>query len=99
MTTPIDLTQFNGCTPGPWHVQSHGNRPQGVRSQFSNTAICSFHWKNYDASNATVKNNAKLIASAPALVAEVKALRELLAEALWNRSDATIDKARALLPS
>ncbi len=83
MITPIDLTQFNGCTPGPWqNGDEDGNNWNQIHADVKGD-LRAIWLANVIAKQTLLKAaqaNARLIASAPALVAEVKALRECLAE-------------------
>jgi hypothetical protein len=85
MTTELDLTQFDGHTPGPWHngedmwacVTTHPDAHGVVIAQAS-----VMHGRIGEPSNELVERaNARLIAAAPALLAEVERLTACLVKA------------------
>lgn len=69
----IDLTQFKGHTPGPWHISDY------VCIDASDDT-----WIATARRGAMLPSceNARLIAAAPDLLAENRMLRELVADAL-----------------
>jgi len=86
---PLDLERFEGATPGPWRVQPPDDEPYGdiiVERADYHRRICRL-WLDdapvRDYNEAQYKN-ARLIAAAPQLLAELKALRA------WRQ---TINKA------
>ena len=75
MTKPLDLEQFEGHTEGPWYHQHGGMAPHFVTSGEDVESdevqiVCG----SVDCIDSI--ENSKLIAAAPSLLAEVKALRE-----------------------
>lgn len=80
-TDPLDLEQFEGATPGPWHITERFNEPYGYTPTVRVNAerdmsvpegtVCKVWGAEHDA-----EANARLIAAAPALLAEVRRLRE-----------------------
>jgi hypothetical protein len=70
----LDLEQFEGHTHGPWYVFGKHDDDEGV---FIESADGSRLFDNHFSDDNT-KVDARLAASAPALLAEVKRLRSLL---------------------
>lgn len=84
-TTPLDLAQFDGHTSGDWKAVPTGPVMHGYKQSWGvvvsekNTLIAGcFH--DIDGGDKTAEANARLSAAAPALLAEVKRLREALQE-------------------
>ena len=100
-SAPLDLAQFEGCTPGPWTLLISDYDEDGLnyaeverqspRPYQAAQGICKIHgWGAAYSRDAEQKANAALIAAAPALLAECQRQRELLTEALraWNHPTA-----------
>lgn len=76
----LDLSQFEGHTPGPWLRGDNG----GIRQTDGIFAYVRYSspwvegaWSDADASPETIAND-RLMAAAPELLAEVKRLRAVL---------------------
>lgn len=69
-TPPLDLAQFDGHTPGPWHTHDGARMPVVVRSDDERTVVMC-----YDHDGQDEEANAALIAAAPSLLAECRRLR------------------------
>lgn len=102
---PIDLTQFDGITPGEWTYDDVWNLINGQHGQ----EICAIH-SAVDLTEKRCKQNtaainARAIAAVPDLIAEIKRLREALAiliiadEVSGPGFSVLREKARALLPA
>lgn len=89
--TPLDLAQFEGHTPGHWHVGINPG-PIVYSTRGIQVADCTFH------NGGNNRIDARLIAAAPAILAKcaelIKALK--IAEARLCKGPAR-DHARALL--
>jgi hypothetical protein len=70
MSEPLDLTQFDGITPGEWHADG-AYRVQGGGYDVCHIPGIPFHLTDRDSANA----NARAIAAVPKLIAEVRRLR------------------------
>ena len=73
MTNQLDLSQFDGHTPGPWGVDDD----QGI-TEPSGGYVGSVRLNSY--CDLSVDPDARLIAAAPDLLAELKELRSYKAE-------------------
>ena len=71
---PLDLSQLEGHTEGAWKSGDAYNSPWTVSAVNDGFIVASC--VNQSAAPSIAKSNARLIASAPTLLAEVKALRE-----------------------
>jgi hypothetical protein len=81
---PLDLERFEGATAGPWSVphfaqSDHSCKCGFVFSEKVPVSICKVYRTEIEAegpiSETEAKANAELIAAAPQLLAELKALR------------------------
>lgn len=86
MTKPLNLTQFDGHTPGPWALfegDPHSRTLEiGLPGKLGQRP-CVVGWPGFDSNDlplALNRKNARLIAAAPALLAECKRLAEQNAE-------------------
>ena len=61
----LDLNQFTGFTPGPWHISADNNDVENV----NDAGVCALY------ADESSQANAKLIAAAPELLTECKRLR------------------------
>src|SRR3990167_5563256 len=71
---PLDLAQFEGHTPGPWHVGMKPGPMVYANQHGTQVADCSFD------NGGAHRTDARLIAAAPALLAECKRQREQIAK-------------------
>ena len=90
---------MSGHTPGPWKVRYE---PLSFVISADDRQVCSFSWHDsskFYPTQAEAEANAKLIAAAPALVAELAALRdraERAEAAMENEAIITRDLRKAL---
>jgi hypothetical protein len=76
---PQDDLQEVRATPGPWHVEDGGFGAYVISDDANGFAICQRSpWENWSQQS---RANAKLIAAAPDLLAALKAVNKLIAEA------------------
>lgn len=74
----LDLSKFDGCTPGPWSVQHVCNLSVAGNALLS-SSIYIFQ-ASLQIHPDSVETNRQLLEAAPELLAEVKRLRAELAE-------------------
>ena len=81
----IDTEQFDGHTPGPWvHYTMGADEPYH--------SVHADGWETWGIQTPTTHGaDARLIAAAPDLLAEVKRLRRLLQAVLDNADEADLD--------
>ena len=94
---PLDLAQFEGHTPGPWGVYDAHSTIQIDPPGKSGERPAIVLWSGFDGNDMSVeqnRRNARLIAAAPALLAECRRLR-----AEEARLVALLATAQALRPS
>ena len=98
MTPPLDLSRFDGHTPGPWDVFDYDGQYVAVaRRSGAYVAQCSGISATIEGEQ--LRSNAELCAAAPTLLAEVRALRaerERLREALDRIAGGILDKAQCI---
>lgn len=84
----LDLTQFEGHTPGPWWYDDYGTYifTKGKNQMVGET--------RGTGANLPQEINGRLLASAPELLAEVKRLREALSKV--NHWSDTIEEAKEI---
>ena len=86
-TKTLDLAQFEGHTPGPWYPSDSGT----VRGKDCGDGIGNLIAECAMQESAPARNNnARLIATAPALLAECKRQREQIAKMREVLEDLTL---------
>ena len=76
MTKPLDLEQFEGHQPAPWEASREIHNDPDMAHEQDWLVWCEA-WSNHICTDQ-YEADAKLIAAAPSLLAEVKALRKSL---------------------